>query len=870
MKFLLPLLTVIFFVTIPPSVHAESYLFHDYPLALVEQKWGEARRDLDVSGHAIRIGKEEFQRGIGTHSESTLELRLDGKGQTLKAEVGLSSLQAGTIAKAEFVVLGDGAELWRSGPMTPETPAKKLVLRIANIRHLVLKVEDGGNGIDHDHANWANPSIEYQGAKPVPGSSFVVLETQSWKWMYAPDSGGNMRLLTVEGRNGAWTPPCNGVAWAGRSDVNHHEAPIRLRSADGDTALQLRHAGNSSQSEPDGRDHTVIRMRDAIRPIELELHYRYSKDSDVIEQWPVLRNGSATPLLIESMDSVYWTMPFKGDTHLEWYDSGWGREAARPEHERLRKGRRLLESRGGQRHLEGPVPFFVLGFGGAPDETSTPCLLAALVWSGSARFSFDADTSGTLAVGAGIGSGGWPVVVPPGQTWAAPAMVSVFSRSGKGTASRQLHQWMRHFGMEGGDRLRLIDNNSWEGCGFNVSETTVLEMMRGSTDLGIELYVLDDGWFGNGPDARTSDRSGLGDWQVNKERFPIGLAPLIQSGKDSGIAFGLWFEPEMVNPRSELFRSHPEWVLRHPGRELKLGRNQAVLDLANPEVQTFVFQTVDKHLREHPGIRFVKWDCNSDINNSYSPFLGVARQGELLQRYLQGYYQVQKALVRAHPEVDFQACSAGGGRADYGAMRHSHTFWVSDNTNPIYRLGAQWNFSHFFPAMAMTCHVTHAGQFQPKFRFDVSMMGQLGMEIDPRRSEPDYRAAAKVGIAAYKEVREIVQFGEIQRHWSPFDSANPCLNFTSGDHGKALILAYQVGPVIAPVATSTPVAGLDPNRRYRVLEINLPPGDEKPRLKPAQPEIQTGAEWMAKGILIEFSRQYDSAAILLIAEPGQS
>ena len=480
--------------------------------------------------------------------------------------------------------------------------------------------------------------------------------------------------------------------------------------------------------------------------------------------------------------------------------------------------------------------------------------------------SFDNDNKGIFAASLGVSGRNSAYTLDPGKSLTSPACIFTYSPAGKGGASRDLHQWTRLHGMRDGDRLRLIDNNSWEGSQFDVTEETVIDMIQRSAALGIELYVLDDGWFGNGPNARTGDASGLGDWQINRKLFPHGLGALVKAAEDAKLKFGLWFEPEMINPRSELFASHPDWVLRHPGRKLELERNQAVLDLTHPDVRDFVFKSVDDILTANPDLRFVKWDCNSSIHNPYSPHLAAERQGDLLWNYFEGYYGVLQKLVAKHPAVDFQACSSGSGRADHGAMQFSHNFWVSDNTNPLYRLGAQWSYSTFLPAMAATCHVTHSGNFQPKFRFDVSMMGQLGMEIDPRRAEPEFQAAAITGVAAYKQIREIVQFGDQFRHASPYDSKTPSLNYVSTDKRSALVLAYQTADIKIPLAVKTPVSGLDPTKTYQLTEINLPAGDDTSRIGTLDTRTKTGRAWMDDGIPLAYTRLYDSAALVLTAE----
>jgi len=715
----------------------------------------------------------------------------------------------------------------------------------------------------------------YGEAMKNPEPAGFSLTTKTFSVDYKVDKDGSLlNGVRKSGDNGGF--PVGGQVFPGRFIRSmggychgpRYNGPIAISLPGGDSSLQLVYESHRLTSESSNVEYAVVMLRDRQVPVRVELHVRAYRDESVVEQWLVLRNGTAKPVYIKRLDSLYLQGQDGDKTFLEWYESKEGNEAGRPEREKLPKGGRLLESRHGNRHVSGPEPFFCLGFGGFPDEENVPCMVAALSWSGSTRMSFEINERNTLEASVGVNQPA-TVIVAPGQSLTSPSCVYSFSAAGKGPASRNFHRWMRRYGMRDGDRLRLVDNNSWEGCGMNVSESAVVEMMKISAALGIELYVMDDGWFGNGDNARTSDRAGLGDWQLNRKRFPNGLEPLIKAGKEANIAVGIWFEPEMVNPRSELFLKHPDWVMRVPGRELDLQRGQAVLDVANPAVQDFMYHSVSDILKACPGIRFVKWDANSSINNPYSPFLGADRQGEMLNQYMAGYYRVMEKLVTAYPEVDFQACAAGGGRSDLGALKFSHTFWPSDNTNPGYRLGAIWNFSTCLPALAATCHVTHSGgrEYQSKYRFDVAMMGQLGMEVDPRKSESDYLEAAKVGIAAYKAVRDAVQFGDQYRHQHPCDSSTPSVNYVAGDKRRALILAYQTGDVSQPLAFTCPVAGLDPLRSYRVAEINLPPGDAKPRLAPGVKEVQTGSEWMKPGVPLVFTRRFDSAAVTLEVVP---
>ena len=680
-------------------------------------------------------------------------------------------------------------------------------------------------------------------------SKSLSLALKDYKVDYKVGQDGSLHYRMTSA-DGSREFPVSGTACSG-----NHGHPAGQKA----TAPELVYVAHLIKQESSNVRHVVFTMRGAVIT---ELHIRSYFDESIVEQWTVFRNEAKHKVMVPRIDSAGFQIPAAKGVWLESFGSTSGSEAGSPILAKLTRGSKVLESGHGNRHVSGTQPFFTLGFGSAPDEETVPCLVASLNWSGSTRLSFNLDDSNLLEVSCGVNPS-QEVPISPGESITTPVLVSTFSSAGKGPASRNFHHWVRRYGMRDGGRPRLVDNNSWEGCRMEVSEASIIEMMRLSAELGIELYVMDDGWFGNGDQARVTDHAGLGDWQPNKIRFPNGLAPLLRAAEEHNIAFGIWFEPEMINPRSNLFQKHPEWVMRVPGSELKLERNQAVLDMANPAVQEFVYHAVADVLTAHPAIRFVKWDANSSIRNPYSPFLGPDRQGQMLIRYMEGYYGVMDRLVRAFPKVDFQACSGGGGRADLGALKYSHTFWPSDNTNPGYRLGAVWNFTLIMPPIAPTSHVTHAGGFKPKYRFDVSMMGQLGMEVDPRKSDPDYLAAAKVGIAAYKEVRDIVQFGEQYRHGSPFNSSVPAVTHVSPDQTRALLLAYQTCDIRTPLSITSPVSGLAPALRYRLREINLPPGDDKPRLSLSAPKTMTGAEWMKGGVPLIFTRGHDSAAIVL-------
>jgi hypothetical protein len=524
------------FILIPPLSHAaETFYLDTIDPASITQGWGEAKIGRSVDGGPITMCGKVFNKGIGTHAAGSIGIALDGNADEFSAVVGASDRQKGTVSSVVFLIKGDGKEIWSSGKMTPDSAPRPVSVKLSGVRKLELLVGDAGDGIAYDHANWADASITYHGKIPRAGGELISLATDSLALDFAASKDGVLNVTRFGARDGAWKSPFNGPLFPGSSDCKNHDAPVSIRRANGDAALSLIYQNQTTDVETPDIRHTVITLRDRTDPIFIDVHFRLFAAENVIQQWTVVRNGLAEPIRVEHLDSAYWQAPSASAPHLEWYDSRWGDEAPRPNFEKLTKGRRVIESRAGNRHIEGPIPTFVMSFGGFPDEQTSPCMIASLAWSGSMAMSFDQDNKDIFAAAIGVSSRNGAYTLDSKKSLASPACVFTYSSSGKGAASRALHQWTRRYGMRDGDRLRLIDNNSWEGCQFDVKEDMVIDMIQGSAALGIELYVLDDGWFGNGPTARTGDASGLGDWQVNRKLFPNGIQRLVKAAKDAKV-----------------------------------------------------------------------------------------------------------------------------------------------------------------------------------------------------------------------------------------------------------------------------------------------------------------------------------------------
>jgi alpha-galactosidase len=850
---------------LPLQASAETWTLDQFPESQIQSE-GRIRFGSSADNKPIVMAGKTYPKGVGVFGSSEIPVYLDGQATRFTGIVGLSDRDAVSKPSMEFSVVGDDHVLWSSGPLECGS-VKEVSVPINGVRKLSLKVTPIPNR-RAANVNWAQSVIEYQGDIPSASPIRIVLQAKDLKLELGVQKDGILVLNGLSDKASGLRSRLKGILFPAapwRQNSAKLPSPIEVIDSEGWNGLDLRYVSHAFDSSQPGIEHLTFKLEDKLQKLSAELHFKTFRDSNVIEQWLTLTNQGTKTVQVPKLQPGYLRLQNPGDVYLETCVT----ESATPSIEKLVPGIRVIESRDFQRHNDGyTLPWFILGIGAPIQEDKGDCLIGSLAWSGATRMSFEV-SSGRLTIGVGTGSPGVPTLAA-GETMTSPIFAFTYSVNGKGQASRSFHRYARQYGIAGGDRIRPVDNNSWEGCGFRVNEMAITEMMKQSQELGIELYVLDDGWFGVGQNARTGDRAGLGDWTVDPMKFTNGLVPLIEAGKKLPIAFGLWFEPEMVNPKSDLMTKHPDWVMRHPAQELSLQRNQAALDVPNPAVQDFMYHLVEDTLKANPGIRMIKWDCNSSLNNAYSPYLasqGIS-QGNLLLRYMEGYYSVLRKLHEAHPEIDFQACAAGGGRADLGAMRYSHTYWPSDNTDPLYRLKAVWNYQTILPPIATTCHVTHAGDYQPKFRFDVAMMGQLGMEVDTRKSSPEYLSAAKIGIDAYKKVREIVQFGDQYRtSVHPNETPTPTLNYVSADRKSALLLAFQTGnPAKIPLAVKAPVQGLDEALNYRAEEINLPAGDAQPRLAAGDRPVRTGKAWMQEGVPLSFTRKMDSAAIRFVAE----
>ncbi|MDX3835350.1 alpha-galactosidase [Streptomyces europaeiscabiei] len=560
--------------------------------------------------------------------------------------------------------------------------------------------------------------------------------------------------------------------------------------------------------EADGDE---LRLRFTDDGLGITLHYRLRED--VIERWVTLVNdGPAVELL--RADSATWTLPSRAEEtwRLSQLHGRWAAESRLVRGD-LTYGEKVIGSRRGHtghQHL----PWVALDTDATEERGEV--YGCALGWSGSWRIAVAqlADARVQITGGAGYDESGL-LRLDTGETFTTPVFAGLWCDGGLGGASRAWHAYQRTYIIPDADQDRPVLFNSWEATEFDISEEQQETLARRAAAIGVELFVVDDGWFG----ARTSDRAGLGDWTPNPDRFPKGLEPLADYVHALGMQFGIWVEPEMVNPDSELYRAHPEWAQFQPGRKRTELRNQLVLNLAREDVQEYLWERLDALLSSAP-IDYVKWDFNRCFTDAGWP--GEPYPQKLWVEHVHAFYALLDRLRAAHPGVAFESCSGGGGRIDLGVMARTDQVWTSDNTDPLDRLAIQHGFSQIHPARTMAAWVTDSPNNQLngrvsslRFRFVSAMAGVLGVGGDLTEWTEEELAEAGKWVGLYKEIRPVVQRGDLYRLRPPTGGLS-AVQYVHGDEVVVLawLQAQQYGEPQAPLR----LRGLDPTETYECRE----------------------------------------------------
>ncbi len=600
--------------------------------------------------------------------------------------------------------------------------------------------------------------------------------------------------------------------WGG---LFYDEPCLKVTFADGTRGLVLEYNSHRTRPEDDATWLDVT-LRDPAYPLLVHLHYGVYERHDVLERYAVIENTGDEPVTIEEALSAVWHLPMWAGYHLTHLAGRWAAEM-QVYREPVAPGRKVLESRRGHTS-HAANPWFAMDKGDATEEYGG-VWFGALAWSGNWKIAVDADTTGQVHVSGGLNDFDFSWHLAPGESFRTPSFFAGYTDRGLGEASRILHRFEmdcvlpRAFA----SRPRPVLYNSWEATTFDVNEQNQGRLAEIAASLGVELFVVDDGWFG----ARDSDRAGLGDWVVNPRKFPNGLGPLVRKVRSLGMEFGLWVEPEMVNPDSDLYRTHPDWVYHFPNRPRSESRNQLVLNLARPEVEAHITEALDRLLSDND-INFIKWDMNRPFSEPGWPDAPVERQREVWVRHTRAVYRTLETLRERYPDVAFESCSGGGGRVDLGIMRLTDQTWPSDNTDAFDRLRIQEGYSMAYCARTMMCWVTdspkrYSGRAIPlRYRFHSAMMGSLGIGGNLLEwTERDLEKAREF-VEEYKRIRHIVQGGDQYRLLSPRASAVTAVQYVTPDRSESVIFVLSSPHLLGEPAPTIYPRGLEPAAAYEV------------------------------------------------------
>lgn len=653
-------------------------------------------------------------------------------------------------------------------------------------------------------------------------SDVIRISTNDIDLIYKQDQKGRLcqaylgKRLNFDSDLSYLSPGKEAYITSGMED--YFEPAIRVIHNDGNPSLLLKYVSHTVTQLSPGVNETTITLSDDKYPVTVLLHYIAYQNENLIKTFTEISHREKKPLkLLKYASSM---LHLNSEKYiLNEFHGDWASEV-KQKSVPLEFGKKILDTKLGARANMFVAPFFQLSLNDESRENSGEVIVGTLGWTGNFQFLFEVDNNHELRIVPGINPYASEYLLSPGEVFRTPDFYFTYSFTGKGEASRNFHNWARNHQVKAGKDSRMTLLNNWEATYFSFDEEKLVNLLDDAVELGVDMFLLDDGWFGS-KYPRNSDRQGLGDWTEIKEKLPHGIGLLTDSAKRKGIKFGLWIEPEMVNPKSELYEKHKDWVIHLPNRDEYYFRNQMVLDLSNPKVQDYVYNVVDKLMSDYPGIAFFKWDCNSPITNIYSPYL-KEKQSHLYVDFVRGLYNVLNRIQNKYPDLPMMLCSGGGGRADYEALKYFTEFWPSDNTDPVERLFIQWSYSQIFPAKTMCAHVTSwNSNTSVKFRTEVAMMCKLGFDIRlDELSAPD-RGFCKMAVANYNRIKPEVLEGDLYRLVSPYESNHSVVMYTAPDKHKAVVFAYDIYPRFSEKTLPVPLQGLNPDLKYRVKELNV-------------------------------------------------
>ncbi|MDE5436893.1 alpha-galactosidase [Elizabethkingia meningoseptica] len=672
--------------------------------------------------------------------------------------------------------------------------------------------------------------IQLSAQKTAP----IIISTQNTALVYTLDAKNQLSQLYFgqsmkNTSDYALKKPNNLPALVTEGTGAVREPSFGVLHADNNPSLELQYIKHTTKSEGNVQT-TEIQLKDPQYDFYVSLNFKAYQNENVIEQWAEIRHQEKKAVVLEHYASAFLQLNAQ-NYYLTHFFGDWANEM-RMEESLLPEGIHSIESKLGTRATNFDLPSFMLSLDKPAAEESGNVLAGTLAWSGNFKLGFEnirhsEDFGHLLQVLPGINNYASDYVLAPNTTFTTPSFIYTYSYTGKGQASRNLHQWATQYGIYKGTENKSTLLNNWEATYFKFDEQKLTSLLGDAQNLGVDVFLLDDGWFGN-KYPRNNDNAGLGDWEANRKKLPNGLPFLVNEAKKRQVKFGIWIEPEMVNPKSELYEKHPDWILKLANRSENLRRTQLVLDLANPKVQEHVFKVVDNILQENPEIGYIKWDCNRYMTNSFSAYL-KDKQSNLYIDYTLGLYKVLQRIRDKYPNVEMMWCSGGGGRAEYGGLKYTNEFWPSDNTDPLQRIFIQYGYSYFFPMGIQCAHVTSWGKQPLKFKLDVAMSGKLGFDIRVDEMNDQELKLSQNALKNYKNLQDLINNGEMYRLIAPYNNHQAAWMLTDKNKNKAVLYAYNMNTLLGDYFAPVYFQGLDPDKKYLLKELNLE-NEDKPQL----------------------------------------
>jgi alpha-galactosidase len=646
------------------------------------------------------------------------------------------------------------------------------------------------------------------------------------------------------------TTPHEYVGWGGGLYV---EPDLKITFPDGNRDLVLKYVSNRI----DGNKLDVV-MKDISREVYVTLQYQADAETGILRRSADIENRTDAPFTIEQVAAGTWNLPRGTDYRLRYLTGRWAGEWNVQE-QAVHPGKTVLESRRGTTGAQNN-PWFAIDHVGNNDQDSGEAWFGALGWSGSWEIAIEQDLLQQVRVTGGLNAFDFGYRLQKGEHFQTPYFYGGYSSHGIGGASRLMHRFeidslLPHAPTP---KLRPVLYNSWEATEFRVDEAGQMALAEKAATIGVERFVMDDGWFGQ----RKDDHAGLGDWYVNPQKFPHGLKPLVDKVHSLGMDFGLWVEPEMVNPDSDLYRKHPDWVLNFTGRPRTEGRNQLVLNLARPDVRAYVYGFLDKLLSEND-IAFLKWDYNRNWSEPGWPAVAPQDQKKVYVDFIRNLYSILAELRAKHPNVEIESCSGGGSRVDLGILKLTDEVWPSDNTDAFDRLLIQNGFTYAYTPGVMMAWVTDSPTWvnnrtlSLEYRFLSSMQGSLGIGANLNKWTPEDFATAKKMVAQYKSIRQTVQRGALYRLISPANNSEQSVTESVSRDGKqAVAFAFLHSSDELYPYPRIYLRGLDAKANYRITALDG-------KLAKDTPDTESGAYWMHRGIDVELRGDFQAAAFTL-------